>query len=226
MSFKWTNPPGSRNLSIKLTKLTPGIAICLGLLTGITQIAVDFVQQGKIMDANLQAIFLATNKPAIDAITDSDRVAALNLVDNLMQYAFIDQATLIDNKGDRLASSIRSSHEPDLAERMFSLFFDGHRTYSFQLQGHSINSASAKLPIVVDKHQGFAAFYQRSLLIVLSGVIRNLVFGLILAFAFHIAIVRSLAAASEIENKIPLDNKQAVSMGVLYPPARQRSPAI
>ncbi|MCP3888029.1 MAG: response regulator [Desulfobulbaceae bacterium] len=90
-----------------------------------------------------------------------------------------------------------------------SYLFDIDKEYTIDLPGDDRDPLYGQLSIIVDKHKAMDDLYERSLFILFSGLLRNLILGAMLAAVFYIVLTRPIVkVAEEIRRKNQTKNEQ------------------
>ncbi|MCF8088304.1 MAG: PAS domain S-box protein [Desulfotignum sp.] len=190
------------NLTRKLTKLSLAVACFLGLIVGAVQVGGDYREQDDQLNLTVKNILKAAKKPAREAAYNLNKNVAAIIIDGLMQYPFIDNAVITDNFGEVLASGIELPDTDSFTRWLSNYLFEIHQEYTIDLPGDDRDSIFGRLTIIVDKHKAMADLYSRSSFILLSGILRNLILGVMLAAVFYVVLTRPIVQmAKEIRRK-------------------------
>jgi len=187
-------PSSAHSISSKLAKLSVGIALTLGLILSLIQITIDFVQQEQALDSIVDQIFLVASAPASQAVFNLDKKFAQDLTDGLLEYAFIVEAEILDENGNRLASSqVTGKHDRQLGQ-ILNWITPHFSTYTRPLSwaASSEYSDQGMLIIKIDQYIALEDYFNRSLFVVIAGVVRNLLLALILVWLFRRLLGRPL----------------------------------
>ncbi|MCP4078110.1 MAG: hypothetical protein GY744_18230, partial [Gammaproteobacteria bacterium] len=145
---------------------------------------------------------MAAEKPAKEAAYNLNKNVAAIVIDGLMQYSFIDNALITNSFGEVLASGIEVPDMDSFTRSISSYLFDIDKEYRIDLPGDDRDPLYGQLSIIVDKHKAMGDLYERSLFILLSGLLRNLILGAMLAAVFYIVLARPIVkVAEEIRRK-------------------------
>jgi diguanylate cyclase (GGDEF)-like protein/PAS domain S-box-containing protein len=191
-------------LSFKLTKSTVSIAFVLGLLVSLLQLYSDFDNQAKLIDDKVEEIFSITAPAAQRAVHQLDPGLASELVNGLSHFDFLNQVKLVDDRKNILASFVRQPVQSN-TYWLSNLFGYSTETYLFDL----INNAQVsegELILEVNGDAAMAPFFQRAWYVLLFGVLRNLLLGLLLSVVFQNLLAIPLMKLRDQLNKI--DPKQ------------------
>jgi len=202
------------NLTVKLTKLSLATAFLLGLLVGTTQVVLDYLNQEEQLNDNIDNILKAAENSAKEAAYNLNENVAAIVIDGLMQYSFIDNAVIKNSFGGILASGTQVPDIGSFSRSISNYLFDIDKEYTIDLPGDDRDPVYGQLSIIVDQHKAMGNLYERSLFTLLSGLLKNLVLGALLATVFYIVLTRPIVkVAEEVSKKYTAkDEKQEVAI--------------
>jgi len=202
------------NLTVKLTKLSLATAFLLGLLVGTTQVVLDYLNQEEQLNDNIDNILKAAENSAKEAAYNLNENVAAIVIDGLMQYSFIDNAVIKNSFGGILASGTQVPDIDSFSRSISNYLFDIDKEYTIDLPGDDRDPVYGQLSIIVDQHKAMGNLYERSLFTLLSGLLKNLVLGALLATVFYIVLTRPIVkVAEEVSKKYTAkDEKQEVAI--------------
>ncbi len=181
----------SRSLSFRQARVAVLVAFSLGVLFSAFQIDADLRAERKRTDITFQRILRVADSSAVQAAFGLDNMLAQRVVDGLMEYRAVFHAEIIDNHDDSMAKRRR----PEKQGRMKPLarfLFGPAKRFSLPLHVRENQYHVGTLIITIDTFIIAEDFLQRSGLILLSGVVRNLALACILGFLFHSMLTRPL----------------------------------
>jgi len=178
------------NLTTKLTKVSLATAFFLGLVVGMIQVMLDYLEQDDQLNNNIEHILKAAEKPAKEAAYNLNKNVAAIIIDGLMQYSFIDSAVINSSFGEALASGIQAPDEDSFTRSISNILFGIDKKYVLDLIGDDRDPLYGQLSITIDKHKAMGNLYERSLFILFSGLLRNLILGALLASVFYIVLTK------------------------------------
>ena len=187
----------NKRISNRLAVVCVAITFTLGLIFGLTQLALDFSVENKQTEERIDRILNATEKNAINAALRLDEEQANEIVKGLMVYDFILQVEIADEKGQVLASSNRVAGKSNtrwLTKNLAHLSeVDSVSTESRILRSpFDPERKVGNLSVKIDFDKAFSGFYERSKFVLISGLVRNIVLGLILIGVFYIFVTKGL----------------------------------
>ena len=94
-------------ISFRLARLAVLIALVLGLLLSVIQIARDFVGEKQSLEVRVERVLDVASRAATQAVNTLDTNLAEQVVGGLMSYEFFSGAILRDEFGNVLAKSER-----------------------------------------------------------------------------------------------------------------------
>jgi len=202
-------PFKSTNLTSKLTKLSLAVALLLGLIVGTAQVMFDYLEQEDQLNSDIINILRAAEKPAKEAAYNLNKNVAAIIIDGLMQYSFIDNAVITNSFGEVLASGIEVPDIDSFTRSISNHLFDIDKEYTIDLPGDDRDPLYGQLSIIVDKHKAMDDLYERSLFILFSGLLRNLILGAMLGAVFYTVLTRPIVkVAEEIRRKNQTKNEK------------------
>ncbi len=185
----------SRSLSFRQARVAVLVAFSLGVVFSIFQIQADLRSERERTEATFQRILRVADYSAVQAAFGLDDVLAQRVVDGLFEYGAVFQAEIMDNHHDSMARRQR----PEKQGRMKPLavfLFGPAKTFSLPLQVRENNFDVGTLQVSVDTFVIAETFFERSGLILLSGVARNFLLAGILGVLFHFMLTRPLKAVA------------------------------
>jgi|SaaInlLV_10m_DNA_4_1040232.scaffolds.fasta_scaffold00441_2 diguanylate cyclase (GGDEF)-like protein/PAS domain S-box-containing protein len=198
----------SDKLTAKLTKLSLSVAFILGLLVGTIQVGLDYLEQEGQLKGNIDNILKASEKSAREAAYNLNKNVATIVVNGLMQYPFIDNAVIKNNFGEVLASGVEIPDIDSFSRSISTYIFDIHKEYTIELPGDERDPLYGYLSITVDKHKAMGNLYERSLIILFSGLLKNLILGAVLASVFYFVLTKPIVKmVQEIKETSPTKKK-------------------
>ena len=194
MNTRTREPLGSR-LSFIQARNCVLVAFVVGMLLSVIQIAVDYARETDAVEVFANEVLAASKFAAADATFHLDAPAAQEVVRGVLQYYPVVMATICDEEGMQLASLSK-----DISDGMTAgagqKFFGRSKSFVTTLQLES-GEAVGMLEIMVDPVRATEGFIDRSLLILVSGVVRNFLLAFILIFVFHHTITKKLVEISK-----------------------------
>ena len=212
--------PLFRRISFKLARTAVIIALAVGFIVSIAQVYLDFTGQRHEITTTVARILNAADPPAHRAVLTLDPFLAQEVVNGLISYEFIFSATIQDELGNILANASRLRDKsntqwltPLLAEEFER--FDVRLSVPKKLPEHA-----GRLSIAVDTDRALLPFYQRALVVLASGLLRNAVVVLLFLGAFYYMITKPLLRI--IKDLAAVDPDNPVTPMAPLPPRHQR----
>ncbi len=190
-------------LAVKQARNAVIVACCLGLIFSAAQIASDLHTERQTLNLSIQRILNSLSAPATRAVFNVDAELAQNVVDSLLEYVPIHSATVIDDFDGILAT--RSKQVSSDEESYWSkLLVAPKEVYRLPLKLEDGGQPLGEIQVTVDSRVIIGNFMQRSMLIVVFGLVRNFILAFMLAFVFHMTMTRPLVAlAKRVSNTDP-----------------------
>ena len=199
-----------KRIAIKLAIMSVAIAFIVGLLLSALQVYRDFLQEEAALNQSVNRILKVAERSATASVHTLSESLSNEVVVGLLEYDFIHQASIVDDLGTQLAQQQRPQIEESKTQWLTAYIAEQYRHYSIALYPPSINTDTpGKLIIVVNVDTALASFYSRSLVVVVSGIVRNIILVLLLFLAFHFIITRPLINLGREFKKINPDDLSA-----------------
>jgi diguanylate cyclase (GGDEF)-like protein len=197
--------PFTDSLSYTLTKNSLLVTLVVGLSLSCVQIGVDFVREQDAIEQFASEILAANQFAAADATFHLDTPAAEEVAKGILQYQFI-TSVIITNESDEVLTQ-RTSENVKRAENVEGYEIFGEiKNFNQPLylkSGENIGNLS----IYIDPVLASEGFLERSVLVLLSGLVRNILLAFILVFLFYKTTTKRVLAIAVALNNIDLTNK-------------------
>ena len=198
--------PLTRGISFKLARVAVVLALILGLILSILQVARDYSDERGNLDATVEQILRVATAPARRAAFELNTELAGEVLAGLLEYPFVSQAAIVDNSMGVVASENRTLDEPEHFWANLELL-EKEVQYSVELTGFATQSGAearpfGRLDVTVNQVVALGPFFRRATFVVISGVVRSLLLAALLLIVFHYLIGRSLIQLVESVNRI------------------------
>jgi len=171
------------------------VAFVIGLIFGSVQIVIDYISLTSDVNASVAKVLTTANRAAYHAAYNLDENGALQITRGLVSNAPIIAATITDNFGAILGQANNSeAHTTSLISRW--LFGDINIIEQALFETHSQQSIVGTLLVTVDPALTSAIFIQRSLIVLISGLLSNLLLATILIAVFYFTLTNAILLAS------------------------------
>lgn len=160
------------------------IAFVFGIVISSFQIYSDYIKQGDLLAQTVEQILQVTESSATQAVYEYDEALANRVINGLFAYKPIIEVIITGDFGEVLAqNSMKTEIEKPwcVAEELF----DDNQKFSINLNTQNSIDNNAHLIVVVDDYYGALAFTSRSMVILLSGIVRNILLAIALLFVFY-----------------------------------------
>jgi diguanylate cyclase (GGDEF)-like protein len=202
--------PFTDSLSYTLTKNSLLVTLVVGLFLSCIQIGVDFVREQDAIEQFASEILAANQFAAADATFHLDTSAAEEVAKGILQYQFI-TSVIITNESDEVLTQ-RTSENVKRAENVEGYEIFGEiKNFNQPLylkSGENIGNLS----IYIDPVLASEGFLDRSVLVLLSGLVRNILLAFILVFLFYKTTTKKVLAIAVALNNIDLTNQSKKSL--------------
>lgn len=186
--------PFTESLSYTLAKNSVFVTLVVGLALSGIQIGVDFVRQQDATERLASEILAANQFAAADATFHLDSPAAQEVAKGILQYHAITEVTITNELNEVLAqlnskisetSRLRTKHE----------IFGEIKSFSQPLY-RTRDQNIGTLTIYIDPVLASDGFVDRSILVLVSGMVRNVLLAFILIFLFYYTTTKKITAIS------------------------------
>ncbi len=195
-------------ISFKLAQAGFIVALLLGLLLSAGQVALDYMRHGSELDSTVERILEVAKHSAGPAALKFDDKLAEEIVNGLMTYDFLIKSEISTDLGTILASE-EKPHRISKTRWLTRLLTDEYRTFTIPLGVDTQKRVYGTLIAVVDNDIAFSTFYDRGVLVILFGILRNMLLVIILYGVFYLMLTKPLLnMVSAVSNISPENNKE------------------
>jgi diguanylate cyclase (GGDEF)-like protein/PAS domain S-box-containing protein len=199
------SPALTEGISFQLAKIGIILAFVLSFAMNLVQVYFDYHAQSNEFESLVSRVIQVASPPAARAVHTLDDELANEVVNGLLSYDFINSVSITDERDNILAEAKRPV-SPSPEGWLINIIDATPLSYTADLAVHGYAGHSAgTMTFQVDKRQALANFYSRSELNLTVGVLRNLIFVLLLFVAFYIKLTKPLVQLSQEINKIDPD---------------------
>lgn len=198
-----------KRISVKLVQTAIILAVVLGVLLSGLQVALDYQKAVTDLETRVSDVLKVAAHPAERSVMLLDEELANEVAMGLMAYVFIRSATVIDDRGEVLASQT-NDQAPPRNSWLANFLADPERTYELALQlPADMAQAPGTLRLEVDRKAGLAPFFNRASTVFAVNLIRSLVFVVLLFWVFQTRITRPLVRLAQTMGQIDPDRAGA-----------------
>ncbi len=196
-----------QRLSYRLTRDTVLVAMALGLLLNLIQIALDYSNALDAMDQEVHALLEISRSPASQIAYNIDVRLAEELLDGLLLHPATIDARIIDSDHKTMAASSTPSVSSPYRWISDSLFGQS-RTFSETLQVPQLKDLFlGRLVLTIDTYHYGLQFLKRAGNTLLIGLLKSLVLTLALLIIFYVVLTRPMMglirALGQANNRSP-----------------------
>lgn len=194
----------TNSLSYALTKSSLLVTLIVGFLLSCIQIGVDFVREQDAIEQFASEILAANQFAAADASFHLDAPAAEEVAKGILQYYAI-TSVIITNESNEILAQLTSEKTRELEVNTGYEFFGETKAF---IQPLSLKSGEniGSLSIYIDPALASEGLIDRSILILLSGLVRNILLAFILVFLFYRTTTKKVINIVKALNNLDLDN--------------------
>ncbi|MFN3580990.1 MAG: putative bifunctional diguanylate cyclase/phosphodiesterase [Pseudomonas sp.] len=181
------------SLSIKLLRLVLLWALLVGMVLSCAQILYDLRKERTQINSNASQILAMARDPATQAVYSLDREMAMQVVEGLFEHHAVRFASI----GHPDETPLASREEP-LSDSRYRTLTDWllgvQQSYSIELHGREpYNEYYGDLRLTLDTAPYGAEFLQRSMIIMLSGILRAMAMAFVLFLLYHFLLTKPLS---------------------------------
>lgn len=196
-----------RRLGYRILRWVLITAFSVGLVIGSIQIFIDFRTVSQELDERAQQTLALVREPATQAVYSIDEDLAEQVIDGLFEQQSIRGGEISHPDGMPLAQDERPLMETPY-RALTDAIFGQQRTYTVDLmrsQGGE-QTQYGVLSIRVDTAPQATLWMERAFLILLSGIARAVILGMVLYVVYHLLVTRPLfRIAEDLSNVDPAD---------------------
>lgn len=181
-----------KGISFRLARVGVILAFALGVAMSSFQLYSDYQGQEQQLESLINRVIEVASPPAARAVHTLDDDLSIEVVHGLLAYDFIYQVAIVDELDNVLASAEKprpSVPGPWLARQLLGTSRDYTAPLSIPGYGQVVTGA---IHFKVDPGTALQTFFERSVLLVLAGVLRNCLLVLLLFMAFYTILTRPL----------------------------------
>jgi len=199
-------------LAVKQAKYTVMIAVTLGLLASFLQITTDYFSTRNKFGTTTQQLLQVVKIPASQAAFSFDDIYARETLKGLFVYPSIHHAIIYDDAGRKMAEIIRETK--DSGDRWLTNILFGQTVETLIPLKVTVSNSSnsnifldteidqdaldvGQIKVVADTHVEGSEFLSRSINILLTGVLRNMVLAIFLLIFFQRFITRPIISLQQ-----------------------------
>ncbi|GAA5316154.1 MAG: hypothetical protein AseanaTS_13590 [Candidatus Pelagadaptatus aseana] len=201
-----------------MAKVGVALAFVLGLSMSFIQLYFDYIAQSDNLDLVLDRVAEVIEPPASRAVHTLDDDLSLEVVNSLLAYDFVYQVAIKDELGNTLASGTKPRQQSSTGWLTNILQQDNKRIYTADLNIPDYGrGAVGQVIFHVDVDLALAGFYDRSVLVLISGIFRNFVLVFLMFFAFYRLLAKPLVQMSQEISEIQPDHPGEKRLTIVDP---------
>ncbi len=201
-------------ISFRLARIGVIVAFFLGLLFSSIQVYFDFSIQGQALDAEMDRILSVVERPAARSVHLLDEDLAEEVIEGLMEYEFVREARIVDDLGVSLAE--RSRPIEVSKTRWITRSIKGEdMTFNRTLETPGLRHiAPGKLYVLIDVDTAYSGFFDRSLIVLTTGILRNMILVVLFCLVFYALLTKPMLAIIDSFRKIDPENPGTARLNV------------
>lgn len=210
------NVERKNSLSFKLLRWVLGAALMVGLTLGFLQIAYDVFVTRQLIDSDAERILAMFKDPSTQALYSLDHDMGQQVVEGLLQHEAV-RAALIGHYGEPVLAEGSRQLSNQTYRGLTDWVFSAERRYQIPLVGGSdADEYYGDLHIVLDTASYGERLLNNAVVILVSGILRALVLGLVLYLIYHALLTRPLAKIIRHLGRINPDRPGEYQLPVLF----------
>lgn len=173
----------TQRLSFTLTRTSIVLVLVLGSLIAAFQVYVDYADQNRRIDNQIESIIQASAIPAGRAIYHLDDDLAQEVINGLKKYTFLHHISIIDDDGNVMA--VHDEPIPASSTTWLTKWLKGYSTSFETPLGANSERFQGTLLLKLNNDIALNNLYQRAGYIFGVGLILTLILALVLVSAYH-----------------------------------------
>ena len=169
------------------------VAFGLGLALSLFQIAADVIRENERIDQSVLHSLETVKDSAAEAAFEVNAKLARKVARGLFGTDFLNKVIIKDDFGNILAH-IERPLTTGYLDWLAAIAFQKNRIHQVPLFVRDEKIRVGTLIVGIDSYLSAASFFERSSLIVVSGIVRNLLLAGILAFLFYLSLAKPFLA--------------------------------
>ena len=200
-------------LSVKQARIAVGLTLLIGLLFSGIQIMWDLREEQHLIDRTVNQVLATLRESATQAAYGLDETLAARVVSGIFEYDPVYEAELRDNFNNVLA---RKVEQPSSSNRAFltQLMFGENQEYEIALQTDAPSGLVGHLRVKIDTDLIADGFLNRASRVLLSGILRNLLLGLVLVAFFYTTLTKPLLGIAAQLRKIDPEKPDSAAIDI------------
>ena len=175
------------------------VAFLVGMLLSGIQIGVDYSRETDAVNKFANEVLEASKFVAADASFHLDAPAAREVAKGILQYHPVVSVTIVNEDEVELANLSQQTQDSVAQDEHFTFvgdnIFGDKQAFTSPLH-LATGELVGYLTVVVDPVLAGQGFVDRSVLVIVSGLVSNILLSFILIFVFHYTITRKLVSIS------------------------------
>lgn len=188
-------------IALTLARYGLTIAVILGLMTGSIQIIRDFSDEKLRNQSFIQKMLVLSSAGAIQAAFQIDKSLAEEAARPLLIYDFITSVTIIDDRGVQIANLVRKPALQPI-DHLTKLFTEPYELYEIKLIESKTDIDVGKLSVEVRNSTLLQDFYERSIRVIVTGILKNLLLTALLLYLFYLVLSLPLSLLTQRLNTV------------------------
>lgn len=195
--------PFTDSLSYTLTKNSVFVTLVVGFALSCVQIGFDFIREQSAIEQFASEILAANRFAAADASFHLDSPSAEEVAKGILQYHSIISVT-ITNESDEVLVQLTSAGDDLKIGKGYEIF--GKIKHFDQPLYFKSGENIGNLRIYIDPALASQGFVDRSVLVLFSGLVRNILLAFILVLIFYKTTTKKVIAIGAALNELDVNN--------------------
>ncbi len=180
------------SLSFKLLRWVLSAALLVGIALSFTQITYDVFVTRQLIDSDAERILAMFKDPSTQALYSLDHHMGQQVVGGLLKHEAV-RAVVIGHQGEPVLAEGSRELSSLTCRKLTDLVFSQERSYQIPLVSNSDpDEYYGELRIVLDTATYGERLLKNAVIILVSGIVRALILGLVLYLIYHALLTRPL----------------------------------
>lgn len=189
--------PFRKRLAVRQAAFVVSVACLLGLLSGVVQIYLDFGDQIRNRDRDIDHYISTVYEPAANALWELNGKMADAIVGGLLGYDHFVEASLTTSNGFPLAQKKRPVMDSGAVKLAEWLFGNRHEyAVDIKYNDNGLPFQVGTLTVVSHPYKMGNQFIQRAVVTLIGGFLKSLVLAGVLLIAFYLTLTKPLESLS------------------------------
>ncbi|MBF0397102.1 MAG: diguanylate cyclase [Desulfobacterales bacterium] len=208
-----------KRISVQQAKNTVIVALLIGITMSIFQISNDLIKEREQINSTIsQVISMFNDQAALAAYSISESMAS-EIINGLFKYQSFCSAKIMTDFGIVLAERERPSAKINL-NWLMNFLFENKQSFNFPLKHKDFDKQVGSLVVSLDNYLIAKNFISRSIFVIITDTIQNIILSFILGLMFYysltLPLLKMAASLSYVDPSSPASKLLSPHKGHLY----------